>query len=47
MPFREKMPVKKRRDVFTGRELEGRESCLPFNRKRIDIMELDSFMGGG
>ncbi len=33
----------RKKDSITGRELKGREGCLPFNREKANPDEMDAY----
>lgn len=44
--FKESKPLERRRDPINGMELKGEEGCLPFNRRRTNLKEMDDYFGG-
>ncbi len=38
-----KIKRKVKKDVITGRELKGKQGCLPFNREKTNPDEMDAY----
>jgi len=46
MPFKENQPIERRKDTVTGRDLIGKYGCKPFNKKKLNQIEMDEYFLG-